>query len=93
MRKLLFLGFLFSIGYSCSSPDKVDLNPSSYNVELATICPSASRTSYCVTKAVYEQILTEMKNNPNQGCVYTQINTLSDGVKKGYIFSAGVGCN
>jgi len=91
MKKIFILINVFL--FSCSGPDATAPVTSTYSVELTNTCPNINKSSYCVTKAVHDQVLAEMNNNPNQGCVYTQINTISDGVRKGYILSVGVGCN
>ena len=91
MRKLS-LCLVMLVVLSCSGSDDKVKEPTSYSVELTSTCPNLNRSTYCVTKEVHDYVIKTMHDTPNQGCVFIEINTISDGKRKGYILSAGVGC-
>ena len=90
MKKLSLI-VLFVL-LSCSESEKTD-QPAvvNYTIEVVAVCPSSNRTSYCVTKAVNDNVRNTVENAPkNEGCVFVEFNTINDGIKKGYYFSSGV---
>lgn len=90
MKKLSLIGLLVLL--SCSETEKATTpEVINYTIDVVAVCPSAIRTSYCVTKATNDVVRSVVENAPKgTGCVFVEFNTLNDGVKKGYYLSSGV---